>query len=364
MKRRDFIIKTGITSAGLYLANKALAQSEFLSIKKDKLGIALVGLGGYATGQLGPALLETEHCYLAGIVTGTKEKEQKWLDKYEFPEENIYNYDTFDAIAENKDIDIVYVVLPNSMHKEYVLRAARAGKHVICEKPMAISVEDCEEMIQVCEENKVKLSIGYRMHFDPTTKKLKELAKEKPYGNISVIESEFCFTIGKPDQWRLRKEMAGGGALYDIGVYCIQGARYATGEEPVAIWAQEFKTDYEKFKEVDETITFQMLFPSGAMANCTTSYNAKANRLHITAGKTPIYLKPAFSYKGVKGMIGKEVLEFPRVNQQAQHMDNVALSIKTGKNPLVTGDEGMRDMKIMEAIYKSIKKGEKKVSLG
>ena len=130
---------------------------------KGKLGIALVGLGYYSTDLLAPGLQKTENCYLAGIVTGTPEKEKIWSDKYGIPRKNIYNYGNFDDIAGNRDIDVVYVVLPNNMHREFTIRAARAGKHVICEKPMALNADECHEMISACKEAGVTLSIGYRL---------------------------------------------------------------------------------------------------------------------------------------------------------------------------------------------------------
>ena len=193
---------------------------------EGKLGIALVGLGNYAGGQLAPALLQTEHCYLAGIVSGTPSKIDSWKARYNIAGENTYNYQTFDAIIENKAIDIVYVVLPNSMHAEYVIRAAKAGKHVICEKPMAISVDECDRMIAACKAAGRQLSIGYRLHFEPYNLEMARLGSQKIYGNIKNIKAGFGFTIGDPTQWRLKKALAGGGPLEDLGIYAIQGICY------------------------------------------------------------------------------------------------------------------------------------------
>ena len=136
---------------------------------KKKLGVALVGLGSYSTYQLAPSLVDCELCYLAGIVTGTPEKEKIWQDKYNIPDTSIYNYENFDNIVSNDAIDIVYVVLPNSMHADFAIRAARAGKHVICEKPMAVNVEECDAIIEACNKANVKLSVGYRLHSEPYT---------------------------------------------------------------------------------------------------------------------------------------------------------------------------------------------------
>ena len=205
--------------------------------KTNKLGIALVGLGKYSSGQLAPALKETEYCYLAGIVTGTPDKAAKWKKQYDIPEKNIYNYSNFDEIKDNPDIDIVYVVLPNSMHREYVIRAAKAGKHVICEKPMALTVEECDEMIAACKNANKMLSIGYRLHFEPHNMEMMRLGQKKIFGTIKKMFAEDG--LAEVEGWRLNKALAGGGPLMDVGIYCVQGVRYTTGLEPMAVTAKE-----------------------------------------------------------------------------------------------------------------------------
>ncbi|MBO9633428.1 MAG: Gfo/Idh/MocA family oxidoreductase [Chitinophagaceae bacterium] len=226
-------------------------------VPAKKLGIALVGLGGYAGGQLAPALQETEHCYLAGIVTGTPQKAIDWKAKYNIPDANIYDYSNFDDIKNNKDIDIVYVVLPNALHAEYVVRAAQAGKHVICEKPMAITVEECDKMIAACKEAGKLLSIGYRLHFEPYNQEMMRLGQKKVFGNIKTIEANDGMSEVKG--WRLDKKLAGGGPLMDVGIYCVQGCRYTTGMEPIAVVAVEQpKTNPEKFKSVEEALHWPM----------------------------------------------------------------------------------------------------------
>ncbi|MEX2381875.1 MAG: Gfo/Idh/MocA family oxidoreductase, partial [Opitutales bacterium] len=279
--RRRFLQQVSLglgaaTFAGL-VGPKSLALGETLERQEGrKLGVALVGLGNYATHQLAPALQETQYCRLSGIVTGTPAKEEEWAQRYDIPQENIYNYDNYDDIADNPDIDIVYVVLPVFMHAEYTIRAAQAGKHVICEKPMAMSVRECEQMIEACEKANRKLSIGYRLHFEPHTQEMMRLGQDEGFGKVKMIEASFGFRIGNPDaphmRWRLQKDKAGGGALMDVGVYAIQGTRQITGEEPVSVSAQEVKTNPEIFSEVDETLFWQLKFPSGAAANCGTSY--------------------------------------------------------------------------------------------
>ncbi len=362
--RRRFLSETaqglGLAAAYPLLSKSALAHEHG---GRKPLGIALVGLGGYATRQLAPALQETEYCKLTGIVTGTKEKEKVWSDKYGIKQENIYNYENYDSIAENEDIDIIYVVLPNSMHAEYTIRAAQAGKHVICEKPMAVSVAECQQMIDACQKAGVKLSIGYRLHFSPYHRRIIELSKGEELGAPRYVQSEFGFTIGNPNQWRLKKALAGGGAVMDVGVYCIQGSRYATGLEPVAISAQEFKTDPVKFGEVDETVTWQLEFPNGIVSNSTTSYSLRTNRLYVNYEKARAELEPAYSYRGLAGHINNEPLDFGRTNQQAKQMDGFVKTIWEDVESDVSGEEGLRDMRVVEALYQSIAQGGKRVEI-
>src|SRR5690606_12232494 len=213
-----------------------------------KLGVALVGLGKYSTEQLAPALLETEYCRLAGIVTGTPEKTKQWVEKYSLDENGVYDYQNFDSIANNPDIDIVYVVLPNALHAEFVIRAAQAGKHVICEKPMGLSVEECEDMIRACQDADRLLSIGYRLHFEPHSLEMARLGREEVFGSVRKITAADEIPI-EENVWRLDKEMAGGGPVMDVGIYCVQGAVYTVGKSPIAVTAVEGKkTDPEKFR--------------------------------------------------------------------------------------------------------------------
>lgn len=359
--RRNFIKHLSLGAAALTPAFSTLAACA-AQTAKDKLGIALVGLGGYSSGQLGPALLETKNCYLAGIVTGTSSKEQTWAEKYSIPAKNIYNYQNFDSIANNPDIDIVYVVLPVSMHKEFTIRAAQAGKHVICEKPMALSLKECEEMITACKKANRMLSIGYRLHFEPYNQEIIRLGQQKVYGKLLEVDCANGFTYGpntNPDIWRLKKNMAGGGGLMDMGVYSIQGARYATGEEPLYATAREEKLRPELFKEVDETIYFELEFPSGCIAKGISSYNKNLNHLKIKAEKGNYELSSAYRYGGLAGQTPEGPMKFPQINQQAAQMDDFANCILQKKATRVPGEMGLKDMKVIEAIYRSIASGKK-----
>ena len=328
--------------------------------KAGKLGIALLGLGGYAGGQLAPALQQTEHCYLAGVVTGTPSKIPTWQSKYSIPDKNVYNYDNFDSIKDNDDIDIVYVVTPNSLHKEYVVRAAQAGKHVICEKPMALSVEDCDAMIAAVKKAGKMLSIGYRLHFEPYNLEMVRLGTKKIYGNIKKITAGFGFPLGDPNQWRVKKTLSGGGPLQDVGIYCVQGICYTTGLEPLAVTAQEGpKTDAEKFKEVEQSITWQFDMPNGIITEGKASYSDPLNYLKAEAEKGVFELTSAYNYSGQKGKTPEGPMDLPKVNQQAKQINAFALSIKNKQSSIVPGELGKRDVKMIAAIYEAMRTGKK-----
>lgn len=358
MLRRQFIRNMSLTAAAISPAASALASCS--SGRKDKLGIALVGLGSYASGQLAPALQETKHCYLAGIVTGTPSKEKTWAEKYKIAQQNIYNYDTFDKISSNPDIDIIYIVLPVALHKEFTVRAAKAGKHVICEKPMAVSVADCQEMIDACKKANTLLSIGYRLHFEPYNQEMMKLGQQKIYGALKEIDCANGYTWGNnTTAWRLKKDLAGGGGLMDMGVYAIQGARYTTGEEPIFVTAREEKKRPELFREVDETIYFTLEFPSGCIAKGISSYNMNLNHLKVKAEKGEFELSEAYRYRGMVGKTPAGPMSFPQLNQQAAQMDDFALCVKNGTPTRVPGEMGLKDMKVVEAIYRSLASGKK-----
>ena len=367
--RRLFLQQLGI---GLGTTVAAATIPAFLPIPnagiikyKKKLGIALVGLGNYAENHLAVGLEQTTNCYVAGIVTGTPTKADKWMRKYNIPKKNIYNYQNFDQIADNKDIDIVYVVLPNSMHHEFVIRAAKAGKHVMCEKPMANSVKECGEMIKACQDAGVQLGIGYRLHFEPFTKEVMRIGQQKIFGEVRFIQTNFGFNIGDPTQWRLKKAMAGGGPLMDVGIYCVQASRYVTGEEPLWVTAQFGPvTDKKLFAEVEESVSWQMEFPGGAMANGFTSYKSNIEQLYVSATNGWIQLSPAYSYGPLQGRTQQGAMKQPIVHHQAVMLEAICQSfIATNKFPAhISGEEGLRDMHIMMSVYEAAAAG-KRISL-
>jgi predicted dehydrogenase len=342
---------------------RILERSSPTPSSQRKLGVALVGLGKYSTEQLAPALQETRRCRLTGIVTGSPEKAEKWKAQwkaqYSIPEKNIYNYENFDAIKDNPDIDIVYIVLPNALHAEYTIRAAKAGKHVICEKPMAVSVQECEEMIAACAEADRLLSIGYRLHFEPHNMAMAEFGQNKTFGDVKKIIAKDGMDI-EPNVWRLDKKLAGGGPLMDVGIYCVQGAIYTTGELPVVITAKEGKkTDLKRFKDVEQSMTWTMEFPSGAIAECETSYATEMNLLRAEAEQGWFELEPAYAYDGLKSRASDGPFNFPQVREQAVQMDDFANCVHHTKKSKVSGEMGLRDLKILSAIYEAARTGKK-----
>lgn len=352
----------GASAIGTALPSFAASPLKYIPpYNGKKLNIALCGLGTYA-GYLASGLADSVYCRLAGIVTGTPAKAAKWQQQYNIPAANIYNYQNFDAIADNKDIDLVYVVLPNAMHAAFLIRAAKAGKHVITEKPMATNAKDCEAMIKACAAAGVQLAVGYRLHFEPYNMEMKRLGQEKVFGPVRLLQTSLGYKVDDPSEWRLRKAMSGGGPLMNLGIYCLQASRYITGEEPVAVTAQ-YNPNINKalFAEVEASITWQLDFPSGAVCNSTTTYTANIDRVFVAADNGFFELAPAISYGPFKGSTSNGALHFPAINQQAAQLDAIGELLLQHK-PLpshISGEEGLKDARIMEAIYASANTGNK-----
>jgi predicted dehydrogenase len=335
---------------------------------KKRIGFALVGLGNLTLGELMPAFGSCKYAKPVALVSGDAKKAARVAEQYGIDPKNIYNYKNFDRIRENKEIDAVYIVLPNSMHHEFTIRAAKAGKHVLCEKPMANSVKECEEMIAACKQAGKKLMVAYRIQYEPNNRMVKEWIRNKKYGNTKLIETINSQNIGDPGQWRLNKALSGGGALPDIGIYCLNTCRFLTGEEPEAVLASVYSTpNDERFREVEETVMFQLFFPSGIRANCTTSYGVHRARHYTVYGDKGAWfgMNPAFDYHGVQTEVARtegkiEWKQQPRVsekNQFALEMDHMALSILNDTQPYTPGEEGLQDCRIIEAIYASAREG-------
>jgi glucose-fructose oxidoreductase len=358
--RRDILKTLAVGSAAALFSPHTLLASTHQ--KKDRLGVALVGLGYYSTDLLAPALQQTKHCYLAGVVTGTPAKAEAWKKKYNLADKNIYNYQNFDQIANNPDIDVVYVVLPPSMHREFTVRAANAGKDVWCEKPMAVTAQECQAMIDACRKNKKSLSIGYRLHHDPNTQEYRRIVQQQKLGKVQQLSCAAGYRESRTDHWKQKKEM-GGGVLYDMGVYSIQGARLGSGMEPLAVVSAKTWTERpEIYKNgLDEIVEARLEFPGGVMADIKTSFGENINFLNINCQKGDIKMAPYSAYAGVKGSSPLGDINHPYQVpwQQAQQMDNESLAIMQKKPAIVPGEEGLRDIRIVEAIYKSAANGQR-----
>jgi predicted dehydrogenase len=333
-----------------------------------KVGFAIVGLGRLSLGELLPAFGECKYAKPVAVVSGDAAKAAKVADQYGIPASGIYNYQNFDSIKDNPAVEVVYIVLPNSMHEEFTIRAAKAGKHVLCEKPMANSSAEAQRMIDACNKANVKLMIAYRIQYEPANTMAKEWVRSSKYGKVKMIEMYNGQHIGDPAQWRLKRSLAGGGALPDIGLYCLNTARFLTGEEPEWVMASQYSTPGdERFKEVEETVMFQLRFPGGTLVNATTTYGAHQSRRYRCLTDKGAYfgLDPAFAYNGLKAelettegkMAWKQQPVQPEQNQFALEMDHMADCVRQNRRPYTPGEEGLQDHRVMEAIYRSAKEG-------
>ena len=367
--RRNFLQKLATPLLVFPFLSKDDLMTEFKATEKlyegPVLRVAIMGLGSYGP-RVADAMRECTKAKLVGVISGTPSKITAWQAKYNIPEANCYNYENFDAIKDNTAIDAVYIITPNYRHKELAVRVAAAGKHVICEKPMALNAKEGEAMITACKQAGVKLLVGYRMHFEAKTLEIIRMRKAGEFGKVLFFQGLTGFQIGDPTQWRLNKALSGGGSMMDIGIYAVNGARYMIGEEPIWVTAQEIKTDTVKFKEgVDETIQFQLGFPGGAIATCLSTYSMNnLDRFFLNAEKGFAELMPSTGYGPIKGKTNKGELTQPHITHQTVQMDEMAAIIIEGKQPIVPvdGEEALKDLKIIDAIYKAVKTG-KRVNL-
>ncbi len=326
----------------------------------------MVGLGGLSNGQIGPAFAKTKYCEITAIVSGhLATKGPVWKQRYNIADKNMYDYDTMEKMADNPDIDVVYVVTPNALHAEHAIKALKAGKHVFCEKPMETSVEKCQEMIDAAKKAKRMLGVAYRCQFDPNHLECFQYGQKKTFGAITSIEAAFGRTMNSTTEWRLQKDLAGGGPLMDVGIYALQSTRCVTGRQPTQVTAKFHPvTDPVKFKEVEEGVDWEATFPGGIIAKCRTSYNDRSmNGFTVTAKNATFGLQPAYGYTGcrgtiVQGNVTKPINPLPQdFSEFAAEMDDFAQCIMNKKATKVPGEEGRRDVRIMMAIYESAKTG-------
>ena len=359
--RRDFLRTTSASfAAAPFAAGLASAQPAPAPPPARTFGYAIVGLGGLSLSDILPAFAHTRRSRVTGLVSGDIDKSRALAAQYGVPDRGLYSYDTYDRIADNPDIHAVYIVLPNSMHAEYAVRAAKAGKHVLVEKPMANTVADCDTMIAAVKQANRQLAVAYRLRYEPYTQAMIKMARDQEFGKTKVIVCDSGFNIGNPGQWRLTKAMGGGGSMMDIGIYSVNAARYLSGEEPTEVFGMEYSTPGDpRFKEVEETITFQMRFPSGVLANCVSSYGTSLNRFRVHAEKGSFEMEPAYNRRDLQMRVFRGSTVEHRHLREPDHfaamMDHLAESAGNNTAPLTDGVDGRNDMRVIEAIYESVK---------
>lgn len=360
---RRGLIELGI-GAGTAAAIAAPARAALPD--EEKLGFAIVGIGKLSQGQLIPGLRRAKGAKLAALVSGDPAKAAKWAAQEKLSADAIYNYENFDRIANDPRVHIVYVVLPNSMHAEYTIRALKAGKHVLCEKPLATSSADCERMIAAAKKAGKHLMTAYRCHYEPHNLEAMRRIRSKKYGKPRLVVTEMGrqATLDDPsDAWRLDMKMSGGGALGDMGIYGVNGMRYLLNEEPTEVraWANTDRSD-PRFKTTEDLISWQFKFPSGALGHGSTSFSyAACMKWDVFCEGARIRCDPGAYYGGIK----LDILTSPDagevniadIDQFAREMDWMA-DVVRGKVPMVSpGEEGLQDVRLMEAIFESIRKG-------
>lgn len=355
LSRREFGLLGGAAALGGMLP-KAKAQAAGRSI-----GWCIVGLGRISMDHFMPGVKQGHTGRIVALVSGHRPKAEQQAKMYGVADNAIYSYEEYDRIRDNKEIDAVYIALPNSMHAEYTIRAAKAGKHVLCEKPMATSVADSKAMIDACRSAGKKLMIAYRCQYEPVNLKAIELIRTGQIGTVQAIESGNGFNI-RPGEWRLDRKMSGGGPLMDVGIYSLNACRYLTGEEPGDIHANSSVIDHEgRFNDVEENVGWTMKFPSGVVASCNTTYGADMNGFYRVHGsKGMIDLSPAFGYEGIHmkaELDGRPEIDMPTpfkgFDQFTRQADYFADCIWNNQEPKTNGEEGLRDMELMSQIYQS-----------
>jgi len=373
--RRTFLGSAGAVGAGLFAASLLRAEDapplappdkqppdlELPEPPKKTVGWAIVGLGKLAVEEVLPAFA---HCKLSkptALVSGHRDKAEQLARFYGINEKHIYDYDNYDQLADNPDVDVIYNILPNSMHAEYTIRGHQAGKHVLCEKPMAANVKECEQMIAAAKKFDRKLMVAYRLRYEPYNKKVIELCEQKHFGPIRSISASNCQVVQAPNI-RLSKNLAGG-PLGDIGIYCLNACRYVTGEEPIEVTAIEHwdKSD-PRFREVPQSVAFTLKFPSGIIANCDCSFDAtESRRYRVQCQEGYIELDPSFSYRGLRLFTstgGKQTEhQLGQVNHFAAEMEHFSECIRSNKQPRTPGEEGLADMRVIAAIEEAARSG-------
>jgi predicted dehydrogenase len=334
--------------------------------RPDSVGFAIVGLGSYALNQMMPRFAQAERAHIAAIVSGSPEKLRRVGDAYSVPADARYSYDAFARIASDRRIDAVYIVVPTGLHAEWAIRAFAAGKHVLCEKPMALSSAECERMIAASRRADRKLMIAYRSHFEPYNVEAMRLMQKKAVGDIRLVRTEQSYRMGPTspsENWRTKRALAGGGPLEDYGIYGLQSALYLTGEMPESISATTFRPAGDpRFAEIFAHVSSQWRFPSGAVAQLVTSYDsASTNFAHVRGTAGALIMDPATSYAGQKMRIdgpgGRDLTPGDPGVQFARQLDHFTDAVRDGAPIRTPGEMGLRDLRLIEAIYASAETG-------
>ncbi len=331
-----------------------------------RVRIAVVGLGEFALNEILPNFAHCRHAVLAGLVSGDAQKAAKVATAYGIAAAHVYTYETFDRIAQDDGIDAVYLILPNALHRDWTIRAARAGKHVLVEKPMAVTERDCERMIRACDDAKRTLMVAYRAQYDPYNLAAIEAIKKGEIGDPVCIVADHGRTLDPTqprDTWRSRLALAGGGPLYDVGIYALNAMRYLSGEEPTEVRALIDDRPPHPKADVESTVAWTMRFPSGLLATGTTSYvYAQAKRFHVMGTKGTLEMDPATDYYRRRLRIATEEKTEERIiggpnNQFAAELDHFAACVINGTTPRTPGAEGLQDVRLMQAIYRAARTG-------
>jgi predicted dehydrogenase len=330
----------------------------------DKVGYAVVGLGHFAEYRVLPGFRKSRKARLVALVSGDERKARRLAKKFGAPA--IYHYRDYLQCLSHPQLESVYIATNNSTHAEFAIQAANAGKHVLCEKPMATSVEECQQMIDACRANHVRLMIAYRKYFEPSASDLKLLAGSGKLGRLKILHSAFSVYVhpgaGRA-AWHFDGKLAGGGALLDVGVYCVNTARWVTGKEPVEAAAYQWTAEPEIFKEVDENIAFRLSFTDGLVMQGTASWGAaKASFLTIVGDKGWATLAPAFELDAERrlyGRIGGRWFEkkYKVMNELELELDALADCVRLHREPEPNGAVGLRDVEVMQAIYQAAREG-------
>ncbi|HXC96466.1 MAG TPA: Gfo/Idh/MocA family oxidoreductase [Edaphobacter sp.] len=352
VSRREFGRLGAMGLAARMLPSVGLAQGG-----EKKVGYCVIGLGTIADHFM-RGVLASSNSKITGLVSGHRDKAERVAAQYGVPTSSIYSYEDMDKFRDNKAIDAVYVALPNSMHAEYTIRSAKAGKHVLCEKPMSTTVKEAEDMIAACKAANVKLMIAYRLHYEPTHLKAVKLIRDGALGRVEVINGAFGFDAA-PGAWRLNKTLAGGGSLFDVGIYVLNASRYLTGEEPVGFTGTVSTVDQDgRFATVEENVTWTTKFPSGALCVGSCTYGAQMpGYFKVFGSKGTMTMEPGFNYDGMRLRVNAPGLTLDEANTEKDPMqftreaDHFSECVLGNKRPKSSGEEGLRDMKYIVEIY-------------